>query len=42
MLSQARALFARTPSLDEIVDRAYELLLTSVGAHLAAPVTVRP
>jgi stearoyl-CoA desaturase (delta-9 desaturase) len=40
--AQARALFARTPSLDEIVDRAYELLLTSVGAHLAAPVTVRP
>jgi stearoyl-CoA desaturase (Delta-9 desaturase) len=41
-LAQARALFARTPSLDDIVDRAHELLLTSVGAHLAAPVMVRP
>ena len=42
-LAQARALFARTPTLDEIVDRAYEMLLTSVGAHLvAAPVPVRP
>src|SRR5262249_50886568 len=26
-LAQARAMFARTPSLDDIVDRAYELLL---------------
>ena len=34
--AQARAMFARTPSLDEIVDRAYLLLLSSVGAHLAA------
>jgi stearoyl-CoA desaturase (delta-9 desaturase) len=42
-LAQASALFARTPSLDEIVDRAYEMLLASVGAHLvAAPVPVRP
>lgn len=40
-LAQARALFARTPSLDDIVDRAYELLLTSVGTHLAAPAMVR-
>jgi stearoyl-CoA desaturase (delta-9 desaturase) len=46
-LAQASALFARTPSLDEIADRAYEMLLTSVGAHLLAapvpaPVAVRP
>jgi stearoyl-CoA desaturase (delta-9 desaturase) len=34
-LTQAKAMFARTISLDEIVDRAYELLLTSVGARLA-------
>jgi stearoyl-CoA desaturase (delta-9 desaturase) len=36
-LCQARAMFARTRSLDEIVDRAYELLLASVGSRLAAP-----
>jgi stearoyl-CoA desaturase (delta-9 desaturase) len=35
-LAQAKAMFARTISLDEIVDRAYELLLASVGARLAA------
>jgi stearoyl-CoA desaturase (delta-9 desaturase) len=34
-LDQAKAMFARTISLDEIVDRAYELLLASVGARLA-------
>jgi len=34
----ARAMFARTPSLDDIVDRAYECLLASVGARLAAPI----
>jgi hypothetical protein len=28
-------MFARTKSLDEIVDRAYELLLASVGTRLA-------
>jgi stearoyl-CoA desaturase (delta-9 desaturase) len=38
-LAQAKAMFARTISLDEIVDRAYELLLASVGARLA-PVPV--
>jgi stearoyl-CoA desaturase (delta-9 desaturase) len=36
-LAQARAMFAKTPSLDEIVDRAYELLLASVGTRLASP-----
>jgi len=34
----AKAMFARTPSLDEIADRAHELLLTSVGRYLAAPI----
>jgi stearoyl-CoA desaturase (delta-9 desaturase) len=34
-LTEAKAMFARTPSLDEIVDRAHELLLESVGARLA-------
>jgi uncharacterized protein Yka (UPF0111/DUF47 family) len=32
-------MFAKTKSLDEIVDRAYELLLTSIGARLVAPHT---
>lgn len=35
---EAKAMFARTSSLDEIVDRAYELLLASVGARLIAPI----
>jgi stearoyl-CoA desaturase (delta-9 desaturase) len=34
-LAQAKAMFARTISLDEIVDRAYDLVLASVGARLA-------
>jgi stearoyl-CoA desaturase (delta-9 desaturase) len=40
-LREARAMFARTKSLDEIVDRAYELLLASVGTRLAAPIETR-
>ena len=35
-LAQAKAMFERTPSLDDIVDRAYALLLASVGTRLAA------
>jgi len=34
--AKARATFARTKSLEEIADRAYEMLLTSVGNRLAA------
>lgn len=34
--SRATAMFARTPSLDEIVDRAHGKLLEAVGARLAA------
>jgi stearoyl-CoA desaturase (Delta-9 desaturase) len=34
----AKAMFARTPSLDEIADRAYELLLASVGRCLTASI----
>ena len=33
--AQAKAMFARTRSMDEIVDRAYGYLLTAVGTHLA-------
>ena len=35
VLAQAKAMFARTISLDEIVDRAYDLVLASVGTRLA-------
>jgi stearoyl-CoA desaturase (delta-9 desaturase) len=38
LVHEAKAMFARTKSLDEIVDRAYELLIASVGARLVAPV----
>ncbi|HVJ33960.1 MAG TPA: acyl-CoA desaturase [Terriglobia bacterium] len=34
-LAAAKARFAKTISLDDIVDRAYELLLASIGTHLA-------
>jgi stearoyl-CoA desaturase (delta-9 desaturase) len=34
LLERARAMFAKTISLDEIVDRAYEQLLVLVGARL--------
>jgi len=37
LVHEAKAMFARTKSLDEIVDRAYELLIASVGARLTAP-----
>jgi stearoyl-CoA desaturase (delta-9 desaturase) len=37
-LAEAKTMFARTISLDDIIDRAYEIVLTSVGAHLAAPI----
>ncbi|MGA7808026.1 acyl-CoA desaturase [Bradyrhizobium sp.] len=36
-LTEARDMFAKTISLDDIVDRAYELLLESVGSLLGAP-----
>lgn len=34
ILSEARTRFSRTPSLEEIVDRAYELFIASVGSRL--------
>lgn len=34
LCAEATALFAKTKSLDEIVDRAYQLLLVAVGAKL--------
>ncbi len=35
LVAQAKAMFARTPSRDAIVDRAYELLHDTVGMRLA-------
>jgi stearoyl-CoA desaturase (delta-9 desaturase) len=35
LLTQAKAMFAKTASLERIVDRGQELLLASVGRHLA-------
>ena len=40
-LAEAKAMFARTKSLDEIVDRAYELLLESLVTRLAVRVEAR-
>jgi stearoyl-CoA desaturase (delta-9 desaturase) len=37
ILALAKAMFAKTASLDRIVDRGRELLLASVGRHLAVP-----
>ncbi len=36
LMVEARAMFARTPSLDEIVDRAHHLILEAVGMRLVA------
>ena len=35
LVAQARTMFAHTRSLDEIVDRAYELVLNAIGTRLA-------
>jgi stearoyl-CoA desaturase (delta-9 desaturase) len=36
ILAQATTMFARTPSIDEIVDRAHALVLDAIGARLRA------
>ena len=36
LLAGARAMFAKTPSIEDIVDRAHDMLLAAVGARLAA------
>jgi stearoyl-CoA desaturase (delta-9 desaturase) len=41
MLVQARAMFARTPSFDDIVDRGHALLFAAVGQHLVAGTPAR-
>jgi stearoyl-CoA desaturase (delta-9 desaturase) len=40
-LAEAKAMFAKTPSLEEIAERAHDLLLTAVGRHLLAPIEQR-
>ena len=35
LLAEARTLFARTPSMDDIVDRAHRLVLIAIGRQLA-------
>ncbi len=42
LAAKARAMFAKTKSMEEIADRAYEMLLASVGAKLAGAVESRP
>jgi len=37
LMSEARIMFAKTPSLDDIVDRAHDMLLAAVGTRLSAP-----
>ena len=41
LLEQARAMFARTPSFDDIVDRGHALLFAAVGDHLLAAAPAR-
>jgi stearoyl-CoA desaturase (delta-9 desaturase) len=36
MLARATAMFASTPSIDQIADRAHAFLLDAIGAVLAA------
>jgi stearoyl-CoA desaturase (Delta-9 desaturase) len=36
LLAEAKVVLAKTKSLDDIVNRAYEMLLASVGMHLAS------
>ncbi len=38
LLAEAKVLFAKTTSLDDIVDRARELLLAAVGERLSGSV----
>ena len=42
LTATAKAMFAKTKSLEEIADRAYEMLLASVGAKLAGALESRP
>jgi stearoyl-CoA desaturase (Delta-9 desaturase) len=39
ILARGTAMFSRTPSMDDIVDRAHELILDAIGARLCPNVT---
>jgi stearoyl-CoA desaturase (delta-9 desaturase) len=41
LTAKAKAMFAKTKSLEEIADRAYEMLLASVGTKLAGAIEGR-
>jgi stearoyl-CoA desaturase (delta-9 desaturase) len=41
LMAKANKIFARTQSLEEIVDRAYHLLLSSVNSYLSEPAKAR-
>jgi len=41
LTAKAKLLFAKTPSLDEIVDRAYEVLMESVNVRLRSSLSLR-
>ena len=41
LVARARVLFAKTPSLDEIIDKAHELLLAAVSARLSSVLGVQ-
>lgn len=36
LMAQAKAMYARTPSLEDIVERGHEMLLAAIGRHLVA------
>ena len=42
LLAQAQAMFVRSPSLDDIVDRAYQLVLGSIGSQLVVSLQRAP
>jgi stearoyl-CoA desaturase (Delta-9 desaturase) len=39
ILARGMAMFSRTPSMDDIVDQAHELILDAIGARLCANAT---
>lgn len=41
-MAEAKVMFAKTRSLDDIINRAYEIVLASVGTHLAATAPAKP
>jgi stearoyl-CoA desaturase (delta-9 desaturase) len=42
LLAEAKAIFAKTPSIDDIVTHAHEILLASVSMHLAGLAEANP